>query len=68
MRETDLVRLRHMRDAASKAVEIGGGRSADELARDRLIHGYFDVDLEIVAATLRDDLPPLVATLDETLS
>ena len=36
--------------------------------RHRLIHGYFDVDVEIVWNTVQVDLPPLVALLDDTLS
>lgn len=28
--------------------------------RDRLIHGYFDVDLSIVWAIVTEDLPPLI--------
>lgn len=36
-------------------------------ARNRLIHGYFDVDLDIVWAILQDDLPPLIAQLEQML-
>jgi uncharacterized protein with HEPN domain len=36
--------------------------------RDRLIHGYFSVDLDIVWQIVSDDLPPLVAALDAALS
>ena len=32
--------------------------------RNRLIHGYFDVDMDIVWAILQDDLPPLIAELE----
>jgi uncharacterized protein with HEPN domain len=35
--------------------------------RNRLIHGYYDVDLEVVWATLTDDLPPLIAELEAVL-
>lgn len=35
--------------------------------RNRLIHAYFDVNLDIVWATVQDDLPALVAALDATL-
>ena len=31
--------------------------------RDRLIHGYFNVDLDVVWAILTDDLPPLIEQL-----
>lgn len=33
--------------------------------RHRLVHGYFEVDLEIIWSTVRNDLPPLVARLQE---
>jgi hypothetical protein len=32
--------------------------------RNRLIHAYFDVDLDRVWDTVVDDLPPLIARLD----
>jgi uncharacterized protein with HEPN domain len=35
--------------------------------RNRVIHAYMDVDLDIVAATIRDDLPPLVDALRRAL-
>lgn len=101
----DAIRLRHLREAAEKAVRYAAGasrRSLDEdevprLAltklveivgeaakqitettrqiypqvpwsaaarmRDRLIHHYFDVDLDILWATLTEDLPQLVDVL-----
>ena len=36
--------------------------------RDRLIHGYFEVDLDIVWSIVKDDLPGLIAELDQTVS
>jgi uncharacterized protein with HEPN domain len=36
--------------------------------RDRLIHGYFDVSLDIVWQTVQQDLPPLLAQLEKILS
>ena len=33
--------------------------------RNRLIHAYFDVDLERVWDTVTDDLPPLIAQLEQ---
>lgn len=33
--------------------------------RDRLIHGYYDVNLDIVWKTVTEDLPPLVAQLEK---
>ena len=35
--------------------------------RNRLIHGYFNVNLDIVWDTLRQDLPPLVEQLSRLL-
>lgn len=35
--------------------------------RNRVIHEYFDVDMEIVQAIVRDDLPPLVERLETVL-
>jgi len=106
----DTVRLRHMLDAAEKAVEFTKNRNRadldkdDKLAlavvrlleilgeaakgvsdqcrqtyssirwrqiagtRDRLIHGYFDIDLDIVWKIVSIDLPPLIMHLEEILS
>ena len=36
--------------------------------RNRLIHAYFDIDLDRVWDTVQDDLPPLVAQLESILS
>jgi len=33
--------------------------------RDRLIHGYFDVNLDVVWETITEDLPTLVAQLEK---
>jgi uncharacterized protein with HEPN domain len=35
--------------------------------RNRLIHGYFDVNLDVVWQTVREDLAPLVARLDSII-
>ena len=35
--------------------------------RNRLIHGYFEVDLDVLWAILQDDLPPLVAELEKII-
>lgn len=35
--------------------------------RDRLIHGYFDVNLDVVWETVIDDLPPLIAKLENVV-
>ena len=36
--------------------------------RNRLIHAYFDVDLDRVWDTITDDLPPLVAALEQLVA
>ena len=36
--------------------------------RNRLIHAYFDIDLDIVGTTIEDDLPSLLSALDEALA
>ena len=35
--------------------------------RHRLVHAYFDLNLEILWRTVRHDLPPLIAALDNAL-
>jgi len=109
MRKDDLIRLRHMRDAAREAVEFARnsrrkdldgdrkltlalvkdveiiGEAAYQIAeetrrtlpeipwgdivsmRHRLVHAYFDINLDILWKTLQEDLPPLVRILSETL-
>ena len=36
--------------------------------RDRLIHGYFDINLDVVWQTVTEDLPPLIAQLEKIVS
>ncbi len=110
MSNEDAVRLRHMLDAAKRAIDFMQGRAKSDLesdeqlslavvrlleilgeaaknvsedlrkdypdipwrqiagTRDRLIHGYFDVDLDIVWQIISTDLPVLVAQLEKALS
>jgi uncharacterized protein with HEPN domain len=107
--DADVVRLRHMLDAASEAIEFAAGRvrgdldtdrmlsravvrdieivgeAASQLSketrsdlpslpwpsiigmRNRLAHGYFDIDLDRVWDTVTQDLPPLVSELRNVL-
>jgi uncharacterized protein with HEPN domain len=107
--DADLVRLRHMLDAAVEAIGFAQGRTREDLdsdpmfgravvrdieivgeaasqvtsetrsmlssiawagivgMRNRLIHGYFDIDLDRVWDTLKDDLPSLVSELQSIL-
>ena len=110
MRRDDLIRMRHMLDAAKEAVSfirtrtradldkdrmltlsivksveiIGEAASkltiesreaqpeipwADIIAmRNRLIHVYFDIDLDQVWDTVTYELPPLIAALEKALT
>lgn len=36
--------------------------------RNRLIHAYFDINLDILWATVQDNLPPLIQYLESTLT
>jgi len=36
--------------------------------RDRLIHGYFNVDLDIVWQIVTTDIPPLIRAIEEILA
>jgi len=109
-RDEDTVRLRHMLEAARKAMDFTGNCKRSDLdkdeklslsvvrlleivgeaaksvseqcrreypeipwkqiagTRDRLIHGYFDIDLDIVWKIVSVDLPALVSQLERTLS
>ena len=109
MSDSDMVRLRHVRDAAREAVHFVEGRSRADLEnnrmlnlalvqlleiigeavralspsfcqshpeipwkkmvgmRDRLIHGYFDINLDIVWETIKKDLPDLLVGLDKII-
>ena len=35
--------------------------------RNRLVHGYNSVDLDVLWDTIEDDLPPLIAELEKIL-
>jgi uncharacterized protein with HEPN domain len=105
----DIVRIRHMADAARKTIELVKGCDRTDLdrnetlalavvrlleilgeaaknvseecrlnnpaipwrqiagTRDRLIHGYFDVDIDVVWKIISDDLPPLMKQLDDII-
>ena len=106
----DLVRLRHILDAAREAVGFLHGRCRKDLdtdrmlnlsvvrlleiigeavrgispefrdsypdlpwkkmigMRDRLVHGYFDINLDVVWETVSDDLPSLIVQLEKILA
>lgn len=106
MRPDDLIRLRHMLDAARETIGFVRGRSRVDLDRDRqlvwalvkgieiigeaayqmafdsraecpdipwddivgmrhrLVHAYFDINLDILWKTVKDDLPVLLKALE----
>jgi uncharacterized protein with HEPN domain len=101
----DDVRLRHLVDAAERAIQFTADRSRPDLdsdemltlaltklveivgaaakqvstetkdlhpdvpwsaaarMRDRLVHHYFDIDLDVLWSTVQDDLPTLLALI-----
>jgi uncharacterized protein with HEPN domain len=109
MQRDDIACLKHILDAAGKAVSFVQGKTRKDLKpdemlalslvrlleivgeaangvsptfrdkfphipwrkmtglRNRLIHGYFDVNLDIVWDTIREDLPPLIKNLEEII-
>ena len=36
--------------------------------RDRIVHGYFEIDIDVVFDTLKDDIPPLLAVIKQMKS
>lgn len=32
--------------------------------RNRIVHGYFDIDIDVIAMVIKDDLPPLLEATD----
>ena len=107
MQKDDLIRLRHMLEAAREVVSFSQNETRDSLdikrmltlsivkdleiigeaaskvtkkcreetpqipwqnivsMRNRLIHAYFDINLDIVWTTVIEDLPPLISELEE---
>jgi uncharacterized protein with HEPN domain len=66
-----LVRLIEIIGEAAARVSPGGRAALPDLPwpaiigmRNRLVHGYYDVDLDVVWHTLTDDLPPLIEQLE----
>jgi uncharacterized protein with HEPN domain len=106
MRRDDVIRLRHMLDAAREAITFAQGRNRSDLDTDRqlalslvkeveiigeaayqvsqatrarasripwediigmrhrLVHAYFDINLDILWKTVQEDLPSLIAALE----
>ena len=42
--------------------------SAAARLRNRIVHGYWDIDVETLVATAIDDLPQMIAQLEDALS
>ena len=70
-----LTRLLEILGEAARAISDQTKRRAPTIAwkliigtRDRLIHGYFDVDLNILWEIVTRDLPPLIAELERLVS
>jgi uncharacterized protein with HEPN domain len=69
-----LVRLIEVVGEAASRVTAGGRTLCPEVPwrdivamRNRLIHGYFSIDLDRVWDTVTDDLPPLINALEAGL-
>lgn len=109
MRQDDVVRIRHMMDAAREAIGFIRNRRREDLDRDRqlvwalvkaieiigeaaaqlseegkkqipgvpwrniigmrnrLVHAYFDINLDILWKTVTDGLPPILAELEKVI-
>lgn len=103
--DADIIRVKHMRNAAKEALSFIQNKTRDDLindrqlalslikeieiigeaankvsqefrkkhpdipwdiiiaTRNRLIHGYFDIDYDIVWSTVKDELPKLIKSL-----
>lgn len=48
MNESDVIRLRHMRDAAREALAFIAGRSSEDLSRDRMLVLALIKEIEII--------------------
>ncbi len=110
MQKDDLIRLRHMLDAAREAISFARNKTRRSLdtdrklilalvksieiigeaaanvtkegqeatpqipwpsiisMRNRLIHAYFDINLDIVWQTINEDLPPLIIELEKIIA
>jgi len=69
-----LIKLIEIVGEAANGVSAGFQKQCPEIPwadivgmRHRLIHAYFDVNLDIVWATVTQDLPPFAATLEQIL-
>jgi|APSaa5957512622_1039677.scaffolds.fasta_scaffold78082_3 uncharacterized protein with HEPN domain len=74
MLELSLIRLIEVAGEAAARVTHGGQAEYRSIPwqqvvgmRNRLIHGYDQVDLEILWDTIEDDFPPLITELEKIL-
>jgi uncharacterized protein with HEPN domain len=72
MLSLSLVRLLEVIGEAAQGVSQEGRQANQNIPweqmvgmRNRLIHGYFDIDLDIVWQTVTQDLPALIARLKD---
>jgi len=70
-----LVRLLEIIGEAARGFTLDFHKEHSELPwksmvgmRDRLIHGYFDVNLDIVWETVTKDLPPLIDKIEKIVA
>jgi uncharacterized protein with HEPN domain len=70
-----LVRLLEIMGEASRGVSEGVRKANPEVdwskmagMRDRLVHGYFDINLDIVWETVTQDLPVLIGRVERVAS
>ena len=55
-----------MLDHAREAVDMIAGKERDVIGmRNRLVHGYDSVDLDVLWDTVELDLPPLITELEK---
>lgn len=70
-----LVRLLEIIGEAARAVSTGSRREHPQIpwreiagTRDRLIHGYYDIDFDVVWQIVSGDIPPLVTAIEDILA
>ena len=75
MLSLSLVRLLEIIGEAARAVSADGRAAHTAIPwkkiigmRDRVVHGYFDINLDVVWETVTHDLPSLIAALESLLS
>jgi len=75
MLSLSLVRLLEIIGEAARGISPACRAAHSEIAwqkmagmRDRLVHGYFAINLDVVWETVTHDLPPLVSQLENIIS